>query len=611
MLGEIAFTVKGTLPLDEALARAETEILKQAPDLAHLWKQVDDSWLDHHKVIMEAYNGNLSHHGLYSEVALRSPAVSPDVPYPLTAIFKFLVDSGHKAWYSARRKTWFLTGDGAIDALKMAASKICVRDLSDYHCTWTTSEDAVATLNIRWEFTGESFKSGLASSLKPSLDSTQAEFDLDGEETRKYLNFNGNVLNSDTLEWSPMEPGMRVTRSTNWDHRWPPWWHGEVGAELLSTLKAVRQQQDSFKENEKEYCLDIAVQERLEALRARIPALDIVHTWTRDDRESTIFELSLFAKGTSGLTQACGLWTQGMGRNGKDTAANLMDSVLGSYSVSLLASTLSKIRDPNAPSPAYALCRARRFVAVREIDKCDPIRQQIYKTITDPNSVLTGRDVYEKQVSFKPQFIMFFASNDPPALVNDLANRERTCIVEHVSIFSDEPVEENQVKWKDVEKTMLRSDDGRAQFFAILYAIYKELLHENHRRSIGPMPQKCRAFLEEELDDKVMEATREFIKTKLEKAPRGKSTPESAVHEALAKHIEECAPAADGKPWVLRCGDLLKQLGVVRSDKRGKAKTLGGRKNVFFLHCKFMNADGSKDDNPALVRLIGYEPAEG
>ena len=90
------------------------------------------------------------------------------------------------------------------------------------------------------------------------------------------------------------------------------------------------------------------------------------------------------------------LWTRGVGRNGKDTLCNIMQAVLGSYAVSMAAQTLSRIRDPSAPSPAYALCRARRFVAIREIDKCEPIRQQLYKVFTDPKSELTGRDVYEK-----------------------------------------------------------------------------------------------------------------------------------------------------------------------------------------------------------------------
>ncbi|CAE7374524.1 unnamed protein product, partial [Symbiodinium sp. CCMP2456] len=379
VLGDVSFTVKPTLSVKDALATAEAEILKQAPELGHLWNQVDDAWLDHHNVIMQAYEGSLTYHGLYAEVVLRSPAVSPDVPYPLTAIFKMILDTGHRCWFSCSRSAWFLTGDSSIDALKLAASKICVRDLSDYICSWSTSEDAIATVNIRWEYTGESFKSGLAASLKPALGVAQSEFDLDGEDTRKYLNFNGKVFNAETLQWSPMRPEMKITRNTGWDHKWPVWW-GDYGAELLGVLKEVRRQQDSFKDNEREYALDAAVQRRLDELCGKIPALDVVHTWTRDDWESTIFELSLFAKGTFGMTQACGLWTRGVGRNGKDTAANMMDSVLGGYSVSLLASTLSKIRDPNAPSPAYALLRARRFVAVREIDKCDPIRQQIYKT---------------------------------------------------------------------------------------------------------------------------------------------------------------------------------------------------------------------------------------
>ena len=57
-----------------------------------------------------------------------------------------------------------------------------------------------------------------------------------------------------------------------------------------------------------------------------------------------------------GLKQAAALWTCGVGRNGKDTLCNLMGSILGSYAVSI-DSTFSKIRDPNAPSPVYALTR--------------------------------------------------------------------------------------------------------------------------------------------------------------------------------------------------------------------------------------------------------------
>ena len=149
-----------------------------------------------------------------------------------------------------------------------------------------------------------------------------------------------------------------------------------------------------------EYTLGEQVKARLDALCKKIPVLQVVHAWTVDDWESTLFELSLLVKGVFGGTQAAALWTRGV----------------GSYAVSMAAQTLSRIRDPSAPSPAYAMCRARRFVAIREIDKCKPIRQQLYKVFTDPKSELTGRDMYEKMVQFKPQFLLFLASNDPQPL---------------------------------------------------------------------------------------------------------------------------------------------------------------------------------------------------
>ena len=97
--------------------------------------------------------------------------------------------------------------------------------------------------------------------------------------------------------------------------------------------------------------------------------------------ESTLFELSLLVKGVFGGTQAAALWTRGVGRNGKDTLCNIMQAVLGSYAVSMAAQTLSRIRDPSAPSPAYALCRARRFVATNaspsgsSCTRCSPTRR--------------------------------------------------------------------------------------------------------------------------------------------------------------------------------------------------------------------------------------------
>ena len=180
---------------------------------------------------------------------------------------------------------------------------------------------------------------------------------------------------------------------------------------------------------------------------------------------------------------AAALWTRGVGRNGKDTLRNLMGSILGSYAVTIDASTFSKIRDPNAPSPVYALCRARRFVSLWEVDG----RLQVYKKFTDPISELSGRDLYENIVRYKPQFLAFFAANEPPPLVSDYAVRQRTAM--HISVFTDNPVEANQKTWVPVEDTI------RSTFFAILHMVYKHLLKDRPMRSIGPTPTKCLALL--------------------------------------------------------------------------------------------------------------------
>ena len=132
-----------------------------------------------------------------------------------------------------------------MDSLRKASEKILIRDLTDYHIEWTTLEqDAGFRSNACWEFTGQTFQNGVANWLKSNLGESSAAFDVDGESCRKYLNFSGKVLNSETLEWSPISPTFKITRSTNWEHQWPAWWSTEVCTELHAVLAEVRRQQE-------------------------------------------------------------------------------------------------------------------------------------------------------------------------------------------------------------------------------------------------------------------------------------------------------------------------------------------------------------------------------
>ena len=319
------------------------------------------------------------------------------------------------------------------------------------------------------------------------------------------------------------------------------------------------------------YDLGPDIHSKLDELCNLIPELGVLHAWTQDDWASTIYELMLLAKGTF-LKQAAALWTRSVGRNGKDTLCNLMGSILGSYAVTIDASTFSKIRNPNAPSPVYALCRARRFVSIREVDGS-----------TRSSPTRSGRDLYE-----------------PPPLVSDYAVRQRTAIVEHISVFTDNPVEANQKTWVPVEDT-IRST-------AILHMVYKRLLKDRATRSIGPIPTKCLALLKVEVKDEVGDLVRSFLSTKTERAP-GASSADSRedIHAACESFIkatrQEHEVEQPGKRVKLNVADLLKSAGVV--ERRSKAASVCGKRiNVHFLMYRFEDAEGKKDLNDSFIRLV-------
>ncbi|CAJ1380474.1 unnamed protein product [Effrenium voratum] len=212
------------MPLREALQAAARVMRSGSPGLERMFDQVDSRWLEHHGILRQAFRGSLQ-------------------------------------WFSATLKT-FLTGDSAMDSFEEG---ILIRNLTDY-----LEQDAGFRSNTRWEFTGQTFQNGVAR-LKSNLGESSAAFDVDGESCRKYLNFSGNVLNSDA-EWSPISPTFKIPAALT-EHQWPAWWSTEVCAELYAVLAEVRRQQDAEKRR-----VDCTLGEQ------------VVHAWTVDD---WLFELSL------------------------------------------------------------------------------------------------------------------------------------------------------------------------------------------------------------------------------------------------------------------------------------------------------------------------------
>ena len=63
------------------------------------------------------------------------------------------------------------------------------------------------------------------------------------------------------------------------------------------------------------------------------------------------------------------LITRGPGGNGKDTLANRLSVLLGTYFANLDSKALTVNRDMDAASQTFLALKAKRFVCIREIDK--------------------------------------------------------------------------------------------------------------------------------------------------------------------------------------------------------------------------------------------------
>ncbi len=163
-----------------------------------------------------------------------------------------------------------------------------------------------------------------------------------------------------------------------------------------------------------------------------------------------------------------------------------MLKVGGSYVKSIACDSLCQITSADSPSPTFASLRARRIVCVREVPMEARILPAVYEKFTDPFSELQGRNLHEHFVTFSPQYLAFFASNGPIPIAVDNAVRERTAIIDHVSVFKDSPVESNDMPWKDMQALL---EDYRPGFFWILRAVFSHLLKGRQRRNVGPIPQ--------------------------------------------------------------------------------------------------------------------------
>ena len=192
-----------------------------------------------------------------------------------------------------------------VHVLKLIVQVVCQRDLSGYKAAWRTAKNAVE-IKSQWKFSNQSLTKAVADTCRTHLCVHSSDWELDDE-----VNFEGMVK---TLEWAPVRPAMRMTRSTGWSHSWPAWWGTPITEKFEHALEEVRRQQNLLWKSVE-----------LDELCDLIPELGVLHAWTQDNWASTIYELMLLPKHNFGLKQ------HGVGRNGKDTLCNLPGLVCGDH----------------------------------------------------------------------------------------------------------------------------------------------------------------------------------------------------------------------------------------------------------------------------------------
>lgn len=442
------------------------------------WDVVDENWIDNELLAREASTANLTSHDLFASLLMTEPQVSEKVPWPLGALFKLPVLAANYLWYDATRSTWVEGGANGVARLKEYITSMLERRLQQY----TLGDHLETAVIARREFGNKSFREGVESCLRSKLIVADADFHLDPVASLRYLNFKGGLAwDREAEDWVATRPEMLISRCTNWDFEECT---NPAADKVEAALVLIRKSQEERGLHLPSQVPEEAVQ-LLDAAKQEFPELQFWFDFTQE-WEGVVYELTQAARGLFGVVMAEAVYLRGSGRNGKDTVCNAFKSLGGTYVHSIACNSLCKITDADLPSPVFANCRARRIVCVREVPKDCQINQEVYKRFTDPVSEMSGRNLYEHLVHFKPQYMAFFASNGPIPIAMDNAVRDRTAIIDHVSIFKDRPSNSNDIQWKDMSALL---DTYRPGFFWLLRRVYHHLLRGRSTRNVCPVPQ--------------------------------------------------------------------------------------------------------------------------
>ncbi len=164
--------------------------------------------------------------------------------------------------------------------------------------------------------------------------------------------------------------------------------------------------------------------------------------------------------------------------NGKSLINNLFQEAFGEYCIKFPITLFTGKRSAsNAASPEVAMSKGKRYGYTEEPGEDEgKINVGLMKEYTGGDT-LKARGLFKDPIEFKPQFKILLLCNDLPSVPPyDRAVWRRMEVVEFMSYFTDDPVEENefQIDKRLPEKIKL----WKEAFMSLLLEYYKKYLKD-------------------------------------------------------------------------------------------------------------------------------------
>jgi len=155
----------------------------------------------------------------------------------------------------------------------------------------------------------------------------------------------------------------------------------------------------------------------------------------------------------------------GRGRNGKGTAIEILNYILGNFSIETPAESLLKQKQTapgSAPNSDMMALQGKRVTFLSETGEGRHFNVAKIKWLSGGDPI-TGRHVYgKKQINFLPAFVMFLLTNNNPILpADDYAAWKRIHLIMFNLSFVDDPKEDYERKIdRDLPEKLKKESSG-------------------------------------------------------------------------------------------------------------------------------------------------------